>query len=61
MLVTGTRGGDSGPDKAGVGVGESAGPGADSQGPVKFIADRPFIFLIRELSTGTILFIGEKK
>lgn len=45
----------------GVGVGGSAGPDADSQGPVKFIADRPFIFLIRELSTGTIMFIGEKK
>ncbi len=33
----------------------SVGPGG---GPMPFIADRPFLYLIRERSTGAILFIG---
>ena len=33
----------------------SVGPGS---GPMQFHADRPFIYLIRERSTGAILFIG---
>ena len=32
----------------------------EPQEPVKFHADRPFIYLIRESSTGVILFIGKK-
>lgn len=35
----------------------SVGPGPE---PVVFIADRPFIFAIREKSTNAILFIGQK-
>lgn len=34
----------------------SAGP-ADT---VRFVADRPFIFILREVGTGAILFIGQK-
>ncbi len=33
----------------------SVGPGA---GPMPFIADRPFLYIIRERSTGAILFMG---
>lgn len=37
----------------------SASPSAAS-GPKEFKADRPFIFVIREQSTGAVLFIGQK-
>ncbi len=33
----------------------SVGPGG---GPMPFVADSPFLYLIRERSTGAILFIG---
>jgi len=33
-------------------------PGIPREGPVSITIDRPFIFLIRDLETGTILFIG---
>ncbi len=36
----------------------AAGAAPDEQEPVVFRADRPFLFLIREDSTGTILFLG---
>lgn len=35
----------------------SAGPGF---GPVPFVADRPFVYAIRERSTGAVIFIGTK-
>ena len=28
--------------------------------PIRFIANRPFVFAIREASTGALLFIGQK-
>ena len=36
-------------------IATSVGPGA---GPIPFIADRPFLYIIRERSTGAILFMG---
>jgi len=42
-----------------IGMKNMAMPPSDGQ-PRKFIADRPFIFLIRERSTGAVLFIGQK-
>ena len=39
-----------------VGIVESAGP--DQNMPVPFFANRPFLYLIKEKSTGVILFIG---
>lgn len=41
----------------GTGMIESAGPPSE---PVSFIADHPFFFLIRERSTGIVLFMGAK-
>lgn len=35
----------------------SVGPGND---PIEFIANRPFLFSIREAGTGAVLFIGQK-
>ena len=34
---------------------ESAAPG----GPLQFVADRPFLYVIKENSTGAILFMGK--
>jgi len=36
----------------------SAGP-RDSAPPIPFFANRPFLYLIKERSTGAILFIGQ--
>lgn len=41
-----------------VGFGKCMSPGPSPH--VDFIVDRPFIFLIREVSTGAILFLGQK-
>jgi len=35
------------------------GAGLREEDPI-FMANRPFIFVIREVSTGAILFIGQK-
>lgn len=37
----------------------SSGPGADPSKPIEFRVDQPFVYAIRENSTGTILFIGK--
>lgn len=33
--------------------------GPESRPPVEFVADRPFVFLIKERTTGTVMFIGK--
>jgi serpin B len=33
----------------------------NAAGPMRMVFDRPFIYLIREKSTGSILFIGTKQ
>jgi serpin B len=41
---------------------EMAAPGPPSAPPItEFYVDRPFLYLIKELSTGTIFFIGEMR
>jgi serpin B len=42
---------------AATGVGGGGG-GGSIPGPVEVTIDRPFIFLIRDIQTGTIIFIG---
>jgi serine protease inhibitor len=36
----------------------SAGPGAERPPPIEFIANRPFLYAIRDTVTGAILFLG---
>ncbi len=37
----------------------SVGVGVDSAGPGPFLVDRPFVFVIRERFSGTIIFAGK--
>ena len=44
--------------EAAAATGEAAAGGASAQ-PEPFVADHPFVFLVRETGTGTILFMGQ--
>lgn len=44
---------------AATGIGMDLAAGPDPSQPVDFFVDRPFVFTIREVSTGTIYFMGE--
>lgn len=49
---------EEGTEAAAVTIVETVATSVGPSGPPEFIADRPFLYLIRERSTGTILFMG---
>ena len=51
---------EEGTEAAAVTIGGMLGSVAPpSTGPVKFFLNRPFVFMINEISTGTVLFMGK--
>ncbi|KAL6183592.1 hypothetical protein ACLB2K_045003 [Fragaria x ananassa] len=50
---------EDGTEAAAVTVSNLVGSTLDNEKPIDFVADHPFLFLIREETTGSVLFIGQ--